>query len=296
MNYNNLTKLLPILLFLSCGGNGDGERRDVAEKAEAVLVDAVILDYNIRVENIPLIGPQTELLTLTISEHGVKYEGKAEIQVADELKEVKRASFLDFRDGSLAVLDYKDSSYLLSFLDTVKTDENDSLREMEMSGEDYAIQLVPTEEVQTIMDFNDCHQINLKPVDFVDKQGISSDSVPVLKGHMWLKSGFASDELIGNYYSILAKYYDNPGFEGLEIWRVFKKLGVPRRAISGILRDLEALIIEGDFVCRMYSLGKKANVSIKLTLTDIMEDKVPATLFQIPAEFKPAFGKEALKQ
>jgi hypothetical protein len=101
LKYAGLALILPIL---ACGSNGGGRDGSQGDQKETESVQAVLIDYQIEVDNIPLVGPQSEAVELTISDQAVKYIGLAEISVGDEIKKIRHSSILDFSDTSQVCL------------------------------------------------------------------------------------------------------------------------------------------------------------------------------------------------
>jgi len=277
--------LIPVMLMLGCGsGSDDGDMSDDISD-ETGVVNAVVLNYDIRVDNLPLVGPQAERLKLTIFKHLVRYEGTVEISVGDEKRLVNRISIFNFMDNSQAVISDRDSSYKMIYFksDPHAGSDSDSL--------DY-IRINKSDELSEINGFSDCYMLKLTPMKKSSRPGVFNDSTPILKGKMWVKGDYSDKEPILNYYKMLGDNQRSQGFNGLEIWRVFDQFGVPNEVILDILNSVDGLIVHGDFTCTMYSLGKKANVAIGLSLTDVTVKRIPGEELRIPDGYVNIYEKD----
>ncbi len=294
MRLFGLFALLLLWQFIACGAEREEGQENGDQAQQSGHLGAVVLTYEIRVDDIPLVEPQTETVELTISENGVKYDGSVEITVAGEKKVIKRASIFNFADSSLALLNLRDSTYTLSFYNPTAPRgvageiQPDTLAE---SGPGYSLQLKASEEREQIGAYENCLRMDLLSSGPNAGGRPGRDSIPRLKGQLWIKPDYVLAPLLKNYYRTLAEYFDDSKFEGLEIWRVFNKLGIPGTALAEILDDIDGLIVRGEFTCQMFSLGKRANVSIKLELRDLVEQRIPLSALEIPLEYKPALGR-----
>jgi len=297
MRLFGLFTLLLIGQFIACGTERKEGQDSGKQTPEAGHLRALVLSYEIRVDNIPLVEPQTEALELTISEYGVKYDGSVEITVAGEKMAARRASIFNFVDSSLAVLNLRDSTYTLSFYNPAapRGDSADGRPDTDTeSSPGYILKLTASGEQEQIGAYANCVRMDLVSSGLSGRDKSGQDSIPRLKGQLWIEPQHSSGPILNNYYRTLAGYFSDPKFEGLEIWRVFNKLGIPGTALAGILKDVDGLIVRGEFTCHMFSLGKRANVSIKLELKDLIEKRIPLSAFKIPSEYKPALGRGAI--
>lgn len=291
MRYFKIFILFLLAQFIGCGAERAEEQENGSQGLQSGHLGAVIANYEIRIDNIPLVEPQTERVELTLSEYGVKYEGRAEITVAGEKKVTRRASILNFKDSSLAFFNLQDSTYTLSFFNPAYPQDDSADTDPDTAsglGSGYSLSLMASQEREQVGAFENCVKYDLL------SSGPRWDSIPSLKGHLWVKPDYTAAPILQNYYRALAAYFGDPKFKGLEIWRVFNKLGIPGEALSGILMDIDGLIVRGEFTCQMFSLGKRANVSIKLELKDLIERRIPLSTFGIPSEYRPALGREAI--
>jgi hypothetical protein len=280
--------------FIACGTERKEDQDSGDQTLEAGHLRALVLSYEIRVDDIPLMEPQTEALELTISDYGVKYDGSVEITMAGEKKVARRASIFNFADSSLTLLNLQDSTYTLFFYNpaTPESDLVDGQPDTNSGlSPGYRLKLTASTEQKQIGTYANCVRMDLVSSRSTGPGKSGQDSIPRLNGQLWIEPQYSSGPILNNYYRTLASYFSDPNFEGLEIWRVFSKLGIPGTALAGILKDVDGLIVSGEFTCQMFSLGKRANVSIKLELKDLSEKRIPLSAFKIPSEYKPALGR-----
>jgi hypothetical protein len=282
MVYWKLIFIIPIVFVLSCGSGSDDEGTISDLDEETGVVNAVVLDYSIHVDNLPLVGPQSEKLKLVIFKDRVKYNGTAEVSIGDETQFIKRASLLDSKSKDQIFINDDDSSYkIISFDKSTYFYVNDDSVEY--------IQIEKLDELTEIDGFSNCKKVKLRPYNRKSISG-SADSTPVLKGEIWVKQDYANVEPIMRYYENQQSFFRSSDYGGLEIWRVFKQLGLPNEVILDILEAIDGLLVRGEFTCTLYSLGKKANVTISLSLTDVAVKRIPGEELRIPEGYEDKTG------
>ncbi len=278
----------PMLCLLCCGG---GQEQNISEeqvREGAGSVNALQLDYVIHIDDIPLTGPQNELVTLYISENMVRYDGVAEVNVADEIRSIKRTSLLDFTDDSHAFLNSEDSSYLLSFysmegIPSMPLPESDTV-----TTAGARIRLVKSRVEEPVNDLADVQKLNIIYVPDRVKGSVRKDSTPVISGEIWYSANHESAQIAANYYGEIAMYLNDDSFPGLELWRVLKKLEVPTLEIQAILKSLDGVMVRADLEVERYSLGKKAAIKIEVDLKNIQERRAARNKFEIPDAYRQA--------
>ncbi len=280
-----------LLSLLACGSgsrNGDGGSDN---QKESESVQALILKYQIEVSNIPLVGPQSEEVDLAISDEAVKYEGLVSLPVADEISKIRHSSILDFADSSQTFLKPADSTYSVEFYKLTATERTPADREESSgSGSGYIISLTATDKSEDIGQLSQCHKFNIRSKGSLNIS--KTDSIPSIKGEIWVYGGDDVKDLIMNYYRMQSKFLGDSSFEGLELWGVLGRLGIPRTGIMGLLDQLDGLLAKADLNIELYSLGKKANVSVKADIAEFERKRLPGNYFEAPAQYKPIFGEE----
>jgi hypothetical protein len=118
----------------------------------------------------------------------------------------------------------------------------------------------------------------------------AADSVPRLNGELWIYSEDEIGDIKTAYYNMLAGLLSDPDFDGLGIWRVLQRLGIPRDEIREVLVSLDGLAAEADLTVKMFSLGRKASVTVRMRITNFEKKRLPGTYFERPAEYNPAIG------
>ena len=131
-------------------------------------------------------------------------------------------------------------------------------------------------------------KIDFKSKDFSNLSKI--DSIPSIKGEIWVYGGDDVRELILNYYKMQGRFLSDSAFEGLELWGVLGRLGVPRPAVIDLLDRMDGLLAKADLNVEMYSLGKKANVNVKTDISEFERKRLPGSYFEAPAQYKPIFN------
>jgi hypothetical protein len=290
LKYAGLALILPILACGSNGGDGNGKNGD---QKESESVQAVLIKYQIEVDNIPLVGPQSEAVELTISDRAVKYIGLAEISVGDEIKKIRHFSILDFSDTSQTFINSADSTYSVNFLKFPDAEEASSEKEENIpSKSGYLINMTSADETKNIGPLAGCRKFNVRSA---KGAGLTkSDSIPSLRGEIWIYGGDDVSDMILNYYKTQARFFRDQSFEGLGLWGVLGRLGIPRQGLIGFMDQLSGFVAKADLNVELYSLGKKANISIKADISDFERKRLPGTYFAAPPEYKPVYGREGV--
>jgi hypothetical protein len=288
LKYTGLALLLSLLACGSGGKNG-GDGND-AQK-ESASVQAVVLKYDIEVSNIPLVGPQSEEVNLAISDDAVKYAGSVTLPVADDVNRIEHSSILDFSDTSQTFINSADSTYLVKFYKIAALKKASSEGETNPGyGSGYVISLVLQDETGNIGPLEQCHKFSVRSS---KGQALSkSDSIPSLKGNIWVYGGGDVKDIIQNYYKMQAALFHDSTFEGLELWGILGRLGIPNDGLIDWLDNMDGLLAEADLNVELYSLGKKANVNIKVDISEFERKRLPGNYFAAPPQFKPSFGPE----
>ncbi len=290
LKYAGLALILPILACGSNGGDRDGKNGD---QKESESVQAVLIKYQIEVDNIPLVGPQSEAVELTISDQAVTYSGLAEISVGDEIKKIRHSSILDFSDTSQTFINTADSTYSVDFLKLPAAEQALSEKDENMpSKSGYVINLTSADETENIGPLAGCRKFNVRSA---KGAGLTkSDSIPSLRGEIWIYGGDDVKDMILNYYKTQAGFFRDQSFEGLGLWGVLARLGIPRQGLIGFMDSLSGLVAKADLDVELYSLGKKANISIRADISDFERKRLPGSYFKAPPEYKPVYGREGV--
>jgi hypothetical protein len=285
MKLSRLLAILIILPILACGGSErEADNGEASDQDRSEAVPAIILHYEISISDIPLVDPQTERIEMAVSPEMIKYTGVTEISVDGDSRQLKRSSILDFSDQSQTFLDAEDSSFTVSFYEIPeRIDTADDTLKMQP----YDISLILIDEKKTIPPLEECRKVNVRSR--VNSKLAKSDSIPKLRGELWVYEDDEISQIQLSYYNMLADFLGDPEFDGLELWGVLNRLGIPREEIQGVLRSLEGLVAEADLTVEMYSLGKKASVKVSMKISDFEKKRLPGTYFNIPAEYDPAF-------
>jgi len=278
-------------VVLGCGGSDREDKNSGGFKADgSETVAAVILNYEISISDIPLVEPQTETIELAISTDALKYTSIAEIAVNGDSRKLERTSIIDFSEKSQTFLNREDSSFTVSFYDIAgEGDEGQREGDSQESGL-IEISLSPTDEKRNIPPMHECRKVLVRSQTRSQVSKKVSDSIPRLNGDLWV---YRDDEILDiktAYYDILSGLLTDPEFDGLGLWRVLERLGIPREEIRGILGSLDGLAAEADLTVKMFSLGRKASVNISMRITGFEKKILPAKYFDIPAEYNPAIG------
>lgn len=283
--------LVFLLSLIACGsGSRNGDSGSDNQK-ESESVQALILKYQIEVSNIPLVGPQSEEVDLAISDEAVKYEGLVSLPVADEISKIRHSSILDFADTSQTFLKPADSSYSVEFYKLAATEQAASNgEESSGSGAGYVIILTATDKTEDIGPLAQCHKFNIRSKGSLKIS--KTDSIPSIRGEIWVYGGDDVKDLILNYYRVQGHFLGDSSFEGLELWGILGRLGIPRTGIMGLLDQLDGLLARADLNIELYSLGKKANVSVKADIAEFERKRLPGNYFEAPPQYKPIFGAE----
>jgi hypothetical protein len=107
---------------------------------------------------------------------------------------------------------------------------------------------------------------------------------------LWIYTDDEIDDIKTAYYNMLADMFSDSDFDGLGLWRVLDRLGIPRDGIREVLASLDGLLAEADLTVRMFSLGRKASVTVNMKITNFEKKRLPGTYFERPAEYNPAIG------
>ena len=83
-----------------------------------------------------------------------------------------------------------------------------------------------------------------------------------------------------------------PPFKAWNYGGALERLGIPRDGLIGLLDQLNGLVASADFDVELYSLGKKADVDVKAEIFVFERQRLPGNYFEIPPQYRPAFGKE----
>ena len=279
------------LLMIACGSDGGSADNDSNGRDESARVEGMHLRYAIQIDNIPLIGPQSEQIDLFLASGAVHYAGKAEVTVVDEIKQIRRAAILKYSEDRQIILNPEDSTYRIEFYDI--KDQNEELEETadELPVPASKVNVTKTDQLEDIADFGSCRKWTIRTSRSNKKD---KDSIPILKGSIWIKEDLNGTEYLAEYYNSLRKYYRDTDFDGLELWRVLRKLDIPAAQLVEILENIDGLIVKADLVCERFSLGRKAKITVSANLSDMLEQRLIRELFEIPAGYEPAPGKESL--
>jgi len=227
-------------------------------------------------------------VTLYVSENKVRYEGVAEVNVADEVRSIERSSILDFSDNSQAFLNTDDSSYILAFYEFEDNPGNTESAPDAQAVSNSRIRIAKSDETKSIGDFPNCRKLRIINTPDKAKSSSGRDSTPVISGEIWLAEEKETEPLVGNYYQELSAYLNDGKFPGLELWRVLKTLDVPVEVIRTVLQSLEGVIVRADLEVERYSLGKKARIKIEVELENLEERRIARNKLEIPPEFHQA--------
>lgn len=272
------------VLFLTtlsgCGGNPDNEAgKDSLRQTQAL--PAVELDYLIKLDNLPLMGPQTESGRLTVSSEVVRYHGSAEVVMGDDRSTVERTEILDFRDFSLSLLQSSDSTYETTFYDKRELPVDTVLKS--------SLAIEFTDEYMQIDEFQKCRKIVIRDKAEKPKKSGRLDRGTYLNGEIWVISDIESAEILDDYHNRLAALYGGSEFEGLALWRILRRLNVDRPDLQRILLNLEGAVVRAEFLVETATMNKKARVSVSLNLNELLEKKINPAVFDIPEYYRAKF-------
>jgi len=277
--------------MIACGSDNGSAENDRTGTDESARVGGLHLRYSIQIDNIPLIGPQSEHIDLYLASGVVHYDGKVEVTVVDEIKQIRRAAILKYSDSSQIVLNPEDSTYRIEFYDFKGQNEGFEGAAAEVTAPANKVNVTKTDQVEDIAGFSSCRKWTIRTSRSRKQE---ADSIPILSGSIWIKEELNGSEYLAEYYNSLRTYYRDTNFDGLELWRVLRKLDLPAAQLIEILDNIDGLIVKADLVCERYSLGRKAKITVSANLSDMLEQRLIRELFEIPAGYEPAPGKENL--
>ncbi|MBD3383142.1 MAG: hypothetical protein GF404_13235 [candidate division Zixibacteria bacterium] len=266
--------------FSGCGGTSEKEAdKDDARKTRAV--PAVELKYHIKLDNLPLMGPQTETGKLTVSSEVARYHGSAEVVMGDDRSTVKRTEILDFRDFSLSLLQASDSTYETKFYDKRDLPVDSALKSS------LAVEL--TEEYMQIDEFQNCRKIVIEDRAEKPKKSGRLDRGTYINGEIWIISDIEASGILEGYHHRLAALYGGSEFEGLALWRILRRLNVDRPDLQRILLNLEGAVVRAEFLVETVTMNKKARITVSLNLDELLEKKINPAVFDIPEYYRVKF-------
>ena len=118
MKYSIIVLIFIGLLGLSCGSNENNSENDSPIGDESTQVGGIHLSYLIQIDNIPLIGPQSEQIDLYLASGFARYDGLVDISVVDEIRQIHRSSILRYEDYRQTIINFEDSTYQVRFYDS----------------------------------------------------------------------------------------------------------------------------------------------------------------------------------
>lgn len=281
------------LLCLACGsGNQDAKKNNPAVD-DSSLVEGIHFKYTIQVDNIPLVGPQSEKIDLYLTSGLTRSDGMVEVSVADEIKKIYRSSIINFEDYRRTTLNHEDSTYLTEFYNVngQKEDNPDSLAaDLPKLNK---VSITRTDQLEDMAGFGSCRKWTVRTS---RAKNIRADSIPALSGSLWIREDDIGRQYVGEYYQVLSKCFHDPDFNGLELWRVLRKLDIRSENLSDILSKIDGVIVKAELVCERYSLGRKVRITVSVNLSDMLEQKLVRGIFTVPEGYEAELVKDQVHQ
>lgn len=295
MKMSALKIFIITILLLGCAcGSGSDETSEVSSGSdESDRLNCFQLQYLIKIDDIPLTGPQSEEYTLLLADNFSRYDGVLEVMVGDDITQMERSTYLRFRDTSQVFLYSVDNSYDIKIYAPQSLFDSSADQDSDFSNRPVSrLRFTKTEQFENIGDFGECQKWLVRTKTQKTRYGQAVDSTPTLSGEIWIREESSASSQAIRYYSKISEYLGDDTFDGIELWRVLKKLDIPVQDLKQILDNLNGLIVKADLSCKRYSLGRKAKISVFMNLSDMHEERVASELFGIPDEYNPATRRE----
>jgi len=276
------------VLAMACGKSGENAKIPATLTESPNKLPALIARYSLQIDGMPMIGPQAEALTLTLSDNFAKCENDVQIELEGEISKVRRSFILDYRAKQEALLTHLDSSfqvksYTMHDSDSFCFDLIDSL-----SPEMNRLIISVTGEVADLNGLSGCRKLLIS---FGGTTAEKDEPLTTLNGHIWVKQDIAAGENLSRYYAEIGRFFRDSAYGGVELWSVLKNLGLGNCDLGRLAAGLEGLIVAAELSCEKYVLGKRAKISVKMTLQKYSETHISLADFNIPVGYKNPLGE-----